>query len=195
MDVTGVAAHAGNCPEKGRNAIEEMSHKVLALQSLNDLEHGTSVNVGIITGGTVVNAIPGSCHVDVDVRYTKRELLDALLNKVNEIVNTNYVDGCSCTLTMQPISMVMERTESTMKLFHHVQETAKRIGYGDIKPIGSGGWSDSNILSSLGIPVICAMGVKGENNHTLEEYAIVDSLFERAKLAAISILRLSEEII
>ncbi|MBP2666434.1 MAG: cpg2, partial [Firmicutes bacterium] len=31
---------------------------------------------------------------------------------------------------------------------------------------------------------VCAMGVKGGRNHSPEEFAIVETLFERAKLLA-----------
>lgn len=190
FDVDGVEAHSGNCPEKGRNAIEEMAHKILALQALNDLPHGTSVNVGVISGGTVVNAVPGHCRIEVDVRYTSPALLDALLVRAREISDTVFVDGCSCTMTLQKTDLVMEESEAGLALFRQVGRAAERIGASPLKPIRSGGWSDSNLISSLGVPVVCAMGVCGEHNHTAHEYAIVDSLFERAKLAAVSILGL-----
>ncbi len=189
LDVTGVSAHAGNCPEDGRSAILEMAHKVIAIQALNDLEHGTSVNVGLISGGTVVNAIPGNCHIDIDIRYTKRELLDKTLEAIRKISDTNTVADCSCVMTMQSISVVMEQNEQIMALFEHVRETAADIGYGEVTPATSGGWSDSNLIANEGIPVLCSMGVKGEFNHTPREYAITESLFDRAKLAAISVLR------
>jgi len=190
LDVTGVSAHAGNCPEDGRSAILEMAHKVIEIQKLNDLARGTSVNVGIISGGTVVNAIPGQCHIDIDIRYTKRELLDQTLEAIRNISDTSTVEDCSCKLTMQSISVVMETNDQIMELFEHVKQTAQDIGYGEVSPVCSGGWSDANLIADAGVPVICGMGVKGEFNHTPREYAVVESLFERAKLAAISISRM-----
>lgn len=190
LDVTGVEAHSGNCPEKGRSAVREMAHKILALEDLNDLPNGTSVNVGVISGGTVVNAVPGSCHADVDVRYTQLSRMEAVLAAARKIADTCYTDGCTCTMTEPIVSVAMEETPGNTALFRHVQETARRIGYGDVKPIRSGGWSDSNLLSAEGVPVVCAMGVRGEHNHTTREYAEVESLFARAKLAAAAVLGL-----
>ena len=190
LDVAGISAHAGNCPEQGRNAIVEMSHKIPLIHGLNDLSHGTSVNVGVISGGTVVNAIPAGCHIDIDIRYTDRTRLDTVLAKIQEISDTNVIGGCSCKVTMQSISMVMEPNEKNHALFEHIRSTAEDIGYGVVTPITSGGWSDSNIISHEGIPVVCSMGVIGEFNHTKKEYALCDSLFERAKLAAVSICRM-----
>lgn len=190
LDVTGVEAHSGNCPEKGRSAVREMAHKILALENLNDLPNGTSVNVGVISGGTVVNAVPGSCHADVDVRYTQHSRMEAVLAAARKIADTCYTDGCTCVMTVQEPSVPMEENEANMALFRQVARAAQRIGYGPVHPIGSGGWSDSNLIASLGIPVVCAMGVRGEHNHTAREYAEVESLFARAKLAAAAVLGL-----
>ena len=85
VEVQGVASHSGNAPEKGRNAILEMSHKIIELQNLNDYEHGTSLNVGLITGGTVVNAVPDHCEIKIDIRFTQKERLDQLLEKIDEV--------------------------------------------------------------------------------------------------------------
>ncbi len=66
LTVHGVAAHAGNDPQRGRNAILEMAYKVIEIQKLHDFEHGLFVNVGVIQGGTVANAVPASCEVNID---------------------------------------------------------------------------------------------------------------------------------
>ena len=47
LHTTGVASHAGNDPERGRNAILEMAHKTIEIQRLHDFEHGLFVNVGV----------------------------------------------------------------------------------------------------------------------------------------------------
>ncbi len=190
FEVTGVEAHAGNFPEKGRSAIKEMAHKILELEELNDLENGTSVNVGVISGGTVVNAIPGYCRVGVDVRYTTWEHLDEVMEAAKRICEHNWTDGCTCRMTAQEAMMPMPQTEGNLALFRQVERAAERIGYGTVQPIISGGWSDSNLLASLGIPVVCAVGVRGQHNHTTREYAVVESLFERAKLIADTVLGL-----
>ncbi len=57
------------------------------------------------------------------------------------------------------------------------------IGYGQLQTKKVGGWSDSCLAAAEGVPVVCAMGVKGANNHSMEEYAVAETLFSRAKLA------------
>jgi glutamate carboxypeptidase len=51
-----------------------------------------------------------------------------------------------------------------------------------MKAAAVGGGSDSAYLTKAGIPTLCALGVKGEFNHTVREWAAKDSLVERAKL-------------
>src|ERR1700716_34225 len=57
LEVVGRAAHAGVEPEKGISAIEEMAHQVLALKALSDPASGTTINVGVVKGGTRPNVV------------------------------------------------------------------------------------------------------------------------------------------
>ena len=191
----GVASHSGNAPEKGRNAILEMSHKIIELQNLNDYEHGTSLNVGLITGGTVVNAVPDHCEIKIDIRFTQKERLDQLLEKIDEILAKTYVDGTKTIVHKTVPSAVMEDSEPVMALFHHIEKTAELTGYGKVKPIKVGGWSDSSLVASKGIPVVCGLGARGKGNHSPEEFAVVESVFERAKLIAASVILLDEDLV
>ncbi|MCI8454221.1 MAG: M20 family metallopeptidase [Lachnospiraceae bacterium] len=191
VKVYGVAAHSGNAPEKGRNAILEMAHKVIALQALNDLEHGTSLNVGLVAGGTSVNSVPDFCQTSVDVRYTKKERLDTLLGRVRQICAETQIEGTRTELILSSVSAVMEPSLEILGLFEHVKKAAEETGYpGKLHPIKVGGWSDASLIAAEHVPVVCGMGAKGEFNHTDREYADVSSLVPRAKLAAASVILL-----
>ena len=190
VDVEGVASHAGNDPERGRSAILEMSHKVIEIQKLNDYENGLFVNVGLISGGTVVNAVPGSCQIKIDIRYQDKTRLEDTLTQIRRIAATSHVPDTKAEVTASRPSEVMAASEENQKLFEHVKKAAGRIGYGEVKTKTVGGWSDSCLAAACGVPVVCAMGVKGANNHSMEEYAVVDTLFARTKLALASIITL-----
>ena len=195
VEVEGVAAHAGNSPEKGRSAILEMAHKIIELQALNDFEKGTTVNVGLITGGTVVNAVPNCCTVKVDVRYVTMDALEELRPKVEAICAKTFVDGTKTTLTWERAATPMPCSEGNMKLLEVLKATAEEIGYpGQLSAHKVGGWSDSCIVASKGIPVVDALGTKGSWNHAPNEYAEVESLFTRAKLAAAFVINLKDDI-
>ena len=195
VEVEGVAAHAGNSPEKGRSAILEMAHKIIELQALNDFEKGTTVNVGLITGGTVVTAVPNCCTVKVDVRYVTMDALEELRPKVEAICAKTFVDGTKTTLTWERAATPMPCSEGNMKLLEVLKATAEEIGYpGQLSAHKVGGWSDSCIVASKGIPVVDALGTKGSWNHAPNEYAEVESLFTRAKLAAAFVINLKDDI-
>ena len=76
----------------------------------------------------------------------------------------------------------MERLDSSLKLFDRANDIAKRNGLPEMKPIAVGGGSDSAYLTKAGIPTLCALGVRGQFNHTEREWAVEDSLLEREKL-------------
>lgn len=190
VTVTGVASHAGNDPERGRSAILEMAHKIIEIQKLHDFENGLYVNVGVIKGGTVANAVPGSCEIQVDIRYEDRERLDKTIGRIKEIAASHVVPDTTAEVSMTPPSSFMKASDGNLKLFEHVKRTADRIGYGEVKTKTVGGWSDSCLAAECGVPVVCAMGVKGANNHSMEEYAVLDTLPERAKLALAAIITL-----
>ncbi len=81
--------------------------------------------------------------------------------------------------------------EAEMRSFARGSAAARWIGYGPVKTKAVGGWSDSCLASSEGVPIVCAMGVKGANNHSMEEYAVADTLFDRTKLALASIITMA----
>ena len=68
LEVEGKAAHAGVAPEDGRSAIVELAHQILRLQDLQDLAAGTTINVGVIQGGTTANVVPAQASAEIDVR-------------------------------------------------------------------------------------------------------------------------------
>ena len=89
--IKGIAAHSGNDPEKGRSAILEASHKIIELEKLTDIEGtGTTVNCGVITGGTVSNAIPEDCTITVNIRFKSENEIKPILNfKIKNYENYN----------------------------------------------------------------------------------------------------------
>src|SRR5699024_9592704 len=72
VTVHGVGGHVVNAFLQGRNAIEEMAHKIIRLQSLTDYKNGNVVSVDVIEGGTVSNAIPDRCKIEIDRSEERR---------------------------------------------------------------------------------------------------------------------------
>ena len=182
FEVDGVGAHAGNNPQDGRSAVEELAHKILDIQKETDYEEGTTVNAGVMGGGTVANAIPEHAWCKVDVRFSKSSGLARVEKDFEAIAAKQYVDH-TVTKVRKLVSFgAMERLPQSEVLFARANEVATSYGFPEMKAIAVGGGSDSAYLTACGVPTLCALGVKGEFNHTEREWAEKDSLFERCKL-------------
>lgn len=184
LKVTGVSSHAGNDFTSGRNAIEEMARKLIELQELTDLKAGSTVNCGVIRGGTVANAVPGLCTMDVDMRFLKQSELEKTVEAARKICEKTFVDGTTTEYKYRVAMPAFETIPGVLELYELVKSVSEECGYGTPGKIVLGGVSDASYLTCAGIPALCSMGVRGESNHTDHEYAVVDSLFERSKLLA-----------
>lgn len=190
LEVKGVAAHAGNDPENGRNAILAMSHKVIEVQDRSDWGADTTYNVGVIQGGTTSTAVPDYAKVLIDVRYMDPDHLPAITARLEKIAAKTHLEGTTGTCKYMHGIKPMKTTDGVKKLFEIVKEASAENGFGVPYAKFVGGASDSAYSVLAGVPTVCAMGVKGGRNHSPEEFAVVDSLFERAKLMVASVLKL-----
>jgi glutamate carboxypeptidase len=177
----GRAAHAGGDHEKGRNAIEEMAHQVIAIQKLTDYSKQTTLNVGVIHGGTVSNVVPEEAVVQVDVRVMQPGEWERLEMEVNNL--KPVLDGTSIEISgglNRPPMPFDDRMKTT---FEKAKTIAARIGM-ELEAGGTGGASDANFVAPLGIPVLDGLGAVGEGYHSEREYIFAESLNDRAKLVA-----------
>ena len=181
----GRAAHAGGDHEKGRNAIEEMAHQVVALQKLTDYSKQTTLNVGVIYGGTVSNVIPEEATAQVDVRVLQA---DEWQHIESEIKNLKPVlDGTSIEITGGLNRPPMPFDDTMKATFEKAQSIASAIGI-ELKAGGTGGGSDANFVAPLGIPVLDGLGGIGEGYHSDREFIFADSLEQRVKLISALLL-------
>ena len=193
MEAHGVAAHTGNDPKKGRSAILELAHKIVDIHALTDWEEGTTFSVGTIKGGTTSNTTPAFASMEIDVRCVKASAEQKFVAQLNNIATKTYVEGTRTTVSGKLGFGPMESTPDVMRLFDLVADTAVENGFARPTPIQSGGGSDSSNTVIAGVPTVCSMGVKGEKNHAPDEYALVESLFERCKLLVACLLRLPSQ--
>ena len=182
FEVDGVGAHAGNNPEDGRSAVEELAHKILDIQAETDWQEGTTVNCGVIAGGTVANAVPEHAWVKVDVRFKTTAGMERIEKAFQKIAKKQYVESTTTCCKKLVVFPPMERLESSEKLFERAEAIAEKYGFPKAKAIAVGGGSDSAHLTACGSPTLCALGVRGQFNHTEREWAEEESLFERTKL-------------
>ncbi len=178
IDIQGKASHAGVRYEAGINANLEASYKLIALTELTNLEIGTTVNVGKITGGVGANTISPTAKLLLELRYKQNSERDRLLKALEEISNTSYVNGTKSTLSGLIQRDVMEANEKQHKLIEKIEELSKE----KLLTEQRGGVSDANIVASQGVTTLDGFGPFGDGDHTIHERALKSSFKQRIDL-------------
>ncbi len=181
LKAVGRAAHAGIDPSKGINAIEEIAYQVLKLQKMTDLARGTTVTVGVVQGGTRSNVVPAESGVEIDVRVTSMEEAERINGMIRAL--SPELTGARLEVRGGISRPPMIRTTETVRLFEIARSIASEMGI-DLKEGSTGGASDGNLTSALGVPTLDGLGPIGDGAHSVNEYIESDSLPERAALLA-----------
>jgi glutamate carboxypeptidase len=190
MEITGKAAHSGGNFAEGISAIEELARKTIALHAITDLTKGTTVNVGLVSGGQTVNTVAPWAKCEIDLRYVTAPDREAAMAKITHIVETENVPGTSAKLEIAGEFKPLVQGPENKKLFEHYAACANDISL-KIEGEFSGGCADSGFTSGVGTPTICAVGPVGAKAHTPEEFMVVDSFVPRAQSLALAVARLT----
>lgn len=190
MAVKGLAVHAGREPQKGRSAILELARKIVDIHGLTDYDRGLTFNVGTVKGGVVPNAVPDFAEAGIDVRCMTVEQIAEAKEKLEAVAANTYIDGTSTELVYTSSFLPMEQTAGNERLFRYVAEIYRDLSLPEPSMEFSGGGSDSAFSVLAGVPTVDQMGVKGEWNHSDREYALAESIFERAKVLAACVLNI-----
>jgi glutamate carboxypeptidase len=177
----GRSAHAGADHERGRNAIEELAHHVLAAQGLTDYSVGTTVNVGVISGGSRTNIVPDEARARLDMRVKTAEEAQRVTEWL--IARQPQLEGTSVEVTGGLNRPPMPRDALMIRTFEKAQQIASTIGL-KLTEGGTGGGSDANFVAPLGVPVLDGLGALGNGAHTEREHIVIASLPERTALLA-----------
>jgi glutamate carboxypeptidase len=179
--VHGRAAHAGVDFEKGHSAVVELARQVLEVAKFTELSRGITVNPGIIRGGTRTNVVAAEAWAEVDIRVARAADARELEHKFAAL---RPVDPeCSLEVSGGLNRPPMERTEGTVRLFDIAREEAKKLGM-VLAESATGGGSDGNFTSALGIPTLDGLGAVGEGAHAAHESILVEELPRRTALLA-----------
>jgi glutamate carboxypeptidase len=187
LEIQGLASHSGAAHERGVSAVEELAHQILRLEAMTDYSRGTTVNVGVVQGGSKVNVRPASAWAAIDLRVTTakegQRMVEAILGL--QPVNLKATLVISGGMNRPP----WELSAESEALFERARRVGATLGM-DLWPAGTGGGSDGNFTAALGIPTLDGLGIVGDDAHALSEWADLSSLPRRAALLAELILDL-----
>jgi glutamate carboxypeptidase len=187
--ITGRSAHAGRNPQDGRNAIVAAAALALGLKALE--RDGLSVNPARIDGGSANNVVPDNAVLRFNIRPREVAIAEEFEHEIRILIETVAGEHDVLIHRHGGISRPPKPLDAKAeRLFGIVEHCSALLG----QPIGrraSGGVCDGNNIAACGVPVVDTMGVRGGAIHSPDEFLIVPSLEERAKLSALVLHRLA----
>ena len=181
LEIEGRAAHAGVEPENGVSAIVELAHQVLAIERIADPAAGTTVNVGVVSGGTTSNVVPAEAIAVIDARATTLD--EARRFEGAMLALRPALRGAKLRVRGGFSRPPMERTPQSVDLYDRARAIGRTLGL-DLTEGSTGGASDGNFTAALGLPTLDGLGMPGAGAHAEDEHILIDALPERAALLA-----------
>lgn len=179
--IGGHAVHAGIDHQSGRSAVEELARQVQYLHALTDYEAGSTVNVGVVSGGSARNVVAAEAAAQIDLRITSRREAERMHERIMGL--KPLTTGTTVRVEGQINRMPLERDARMAEFYEFVRKIgAERLGI-EIGEVATGGASDGNFTACF-CPTIDGMGIPGAGAHAMEEYAERRGLAERAALIA-----------
>jgi glutamate carboxypeptidase len=181
LRVTGRSAHAGLDFQKGANAITELAYQLEKIAALTDLKRGTTLNPGIIRGGTRTNVVPDLAEAEFDVRVASRKEAARLDRTIRSLKPRDR--RCKLEISGGVNRNPFERTAEVAALYRHARTIAAELGF-DLAETSVGGGSDGNFTAGVGVPTLDGLGAVGDGAHALHEHVILAEIPRRAALVA-----------
>lgn len=181
LHLRGIESHAGLDPTKGASAVHELARQVRDLCDQADPGAGTTVNVGVVEGGTRGNVIAGHAFAEVDVRAQTAGEARRLHDAVTGL--RSHDPRVAVTVTGEWNRPVMERTDAIADMYALARTLAAQIDV-DLREAAVGGGSDGSFVGAAGLPVLDGLGAVGDGAHARHEHVSVAGMTERAALAS-----------
>lgn len=178
----GKSAHAGGVPQKGVNAVVELAHQICRIHELNGQDNGITAQCTIAHGGDCLNIVPDTAEAQVDLRVATEDEKRQALAFFNALQENPALDGARVEIFVNELRPPMECSPEAEKLWYIVREKARELGL-DPTAVSSGGCSDGNWTSAMGVPTIDGMGPVGANSHREDEYMELNSIIPAMRVA------------
>ena len=184
VEVHGRAAHAGVEPERGRHAVLQAAHLIVALQALNGRWPGVTVNVGVVEGGTRPNVVPERCRLQVDLRSpAARDARGGRARGRGAVRVAPRSRGPRSRCTPPRGTDRWSESERSERLVGLAAGFAAELGF-DLRDAATGGASDANTTSAAGTPTLDGLGPIGGDDHAPGEWLDLASVVPRTAMLA-----------
>lgn len=190
VTATGIEAHAGLAPQDGASAITALSEFVLAAARIARPEQGTTINTGLISGGSAINVVAGQATAGVDIRVSsepEQDRVDAAFAAI-EVSDPRVRIEVEHAWNRPPMTL----NAASVPLLALAREVARAQGRAGLPTAAVGGASDANFVAGLGLPVLCGMGAIGDGAHAQGEFIHPDTVPAQTTLVAGLLARLTE---
>lgn len=186
--VHGVEAHAGMAPEKGLSAIQ-IAAEAIAGMRLGKIDHETTANLGVITGGSAINIVPNRVEIRGEVRSHDEAKLEAhtahIRSRFEEAVGRASVE-VEGEVRRARLEFHVEREYEAMNVPDGSRIVRLVVGAGrnlgrDVTVTGMGGGCDANVLNRRGLEV-ANLGTGMREIHTVHEWLDVNDMVLAAEI-------------
>jgi glutamate carboxypeptidase len=187
LKVEGRASHAGAAPERGVNALYELSHQILQMRGLSQNDKGLKLNWTVSQAGTNRNVIPAYATAQADVRVLRVADYDGIEATVREKAKNQLLPEAKVTIVFERRRPPLEATAANRKLAAHAQSIYAELGRKlvvDDQPEG-GGTDAAFAALKTQAAVVERFGLQGFGGHSANnEYVLLDTVEARLYLAA-----------
>lgn len=175
IEIEGIASHSGTAPKQGASAIVELAGWITKLDKLKNYERGTTINVGLVEGGTALNMVAPYSKALVEVRYVEAREYQRFLRALQRMEEKPFVERTKAKVTQLSHYPPLVPTEKTKALMKQLEQF-------NLEYVKAGGTSDANRLASLDIPIIDGCGPQGGFPHSEKEFLSIQTAVERFDL-------------
>jgi glutamate carboxypeptidase len=195
LTVDGKASHAGSAPDKGVNALYELSHQVLQLSDLSRRDQGLTLNWTVSQAGTNRNVIPAQATAQGDARALKVSDFTELEATLQQRVQTKRIPDAKVQLRFEMRRPPLEATPASRHLAAHGTAIYQELGLPlKVLDVASGGGTDAAFAAlKTTAPVIEGFGLSGYGAHSNDaEYVKLETIVPRLYLSARMIMDVSQ---
>jgi glutamate carboxypeptidase len=173
MEVTGRAAHAGIEPEKAVSAVAELADRIREVLGFANHARGSTINAGMIGGGTASNVVAASAWATIDTRFVEPDEGTRMDQAI--LAMTASRPGAGLAIDRGELRPPLVRTPGVVALFEHARQLAAELGVSLGEGL-SGGGSDGSLVAAMGLPALDGLGPNGGGAHSVNEHILLSDL-------------------